>query len=83
MGYRLFNLLMGTALTDQAFSAELLNGQRGDLIADWPFTGKERQALLSIQAATISELAEQVLCRIDRQQAEIAEERTPLSVIGY
>jgi len=83
MGYRLFNLLMGTALTDRAFSAELLNGQRGDLIADWPFTSEERQALLSIQAATIFELAEQVLCRIDRQQAEIVEERTPLSVIGY
>lgn len=83
MGYRLFNLLMGTALTDQAFSAELLNGHRGNLIADWPFTSEERQALLSIQATTISELAEQVLCRIDRRQAEIVEERTPLSVIDY
>lgn len=83
MGYRLFNLLMGTALTDQAFSAELLNGHREDLIADWPFTGEERQMLLSIQATTISELAEQVLCRIDLQLAKTAEERTPLSVINY
>ncbi len=50
-------VLVGTALTNQRFCEGLLNGSRRRLLADFDLTDEEKQAVMTIDAASIQEFA--------------------------
>jgi hypothetical protein len=49
--------LVGTALLDREFGEELLRGGGGALLAGFDLTSEEQEAILSIQADSVPELA--------------------------
>jgi hypothetical protein len=51
------HVLVGTALTDPDFCDRLLNGGRPTLLAEFDLTAEEREAVLPIEAGSLSEFA--------------------------
>jgi len=49
--------LIGTALVDQRFCKEFLNGKRPTLLAEFDLTDEEREVALAIEADSIQEFA--------------------------
>jgi hypothetical protein len=62
MPTRKIDELIWTALTDPDFQAQLLNGQRREVLAAFGLTDSERQTLLAVNADSLESFAG-ALCR--------------------
>jgi len=50
--------IVGTAIVDQDFREDLLNGRRQETIAAFALTPEEHRAIMTIRAQTLHEFAE-------------------------
>jgi hypothetical protein len=57
MSQAALQVLVGTALTDSEFCAELLNGKRHTLLLAFEFSDEERGFIQAIQAGSLQEFA--------------------------
>ncbi len=55
-------VLVGTAGLDRTFCALLLNGDRRRMIADFSLSDAEQEAVLAIEADSLPEFAQALLC---------------------
>jgi hypothetical protein len=57
MSQAALQILVGTALTDSQFCAELLDGKRRTLLLAFEFTDEERRFIQAVQAGCLQEFA--------------------------
>ena len=69
MAYDPYSELIGRAVVDQHFQANLLNGCRAQVLQELGFAPKEREALMSIAASTFGEFAGAVHNQLRQQHA--------------
>ena len=61
--------VVGNAIIDREFQADLLNGKRAHVLARFSLTPEERQALLSIRAESLESFAGQIVGWLQSQHA--------------
>jgi hypothetical protein len=69
MAYDPYSEMIGRAVVDQHFQANLLNGCRAQVLQELGFAPKEREALMSISATTFGEFAGAVHNQFRQQHA--------------
>ncbi len=72
MAYAGLEEVVGHAIIDRSFRADLLNGSRARVLSRFNLTPEEQQALMSIRAESLESFAGQLAGWIDAQQLSIA-----------
>lgn len=68
--YPNLQILVGTATLDSSFCDHLLRGDRCQAIAKFELTETEREAVLAIEADTLSDFAQALLTWMERQNGK-------------
>jgi hypothetical protein len=71
MSQMALHTLVGTALIDRKFCADLLNGRRPILLTKFDLTDEEREFVLFIEAESIREFAVQLCEWLETQRSTI------------
>ena len=72
MAYAELEEVVGYAIIDRGFRADLLNGPRARALSRFNLTPEEQQALMSIRAESLESFAGQLAGWIDAQQLSAA-----------
>jgi hypothetical protein len=72
MAYAELEEVVGHAIIDRGFRADLLNGPRARALSRFNLTPEEQQALMSIRAESLESFAGQLAGWIDTQQLSAA-----------
>jgi hypothetical protein len=72
MAYAGLEEVVGHAIIDRNFRADLLNGARANALSRFTLTAEEQQALMSIRAESLESFAGQLSGWIDAQQVPAA-----------
>ena len=72
MAYTGLEEVVGHAIIDRGFRADLLNGPRARALSRFDLTPEEQQALMSIRAESLESFAGQLAGWIDAQQFSAA-----------
>ena len=72
MAYAGLEEVVGHAIIDRGFRADLLNGSRARALSRFTLTPEEQQALMSIRAESLESFAGKLAGWIDSQQATAA-----------
>jgi hypothetical protein len=72
--------LVGTALIDRKFCADLLNGRRHTLLAEFDLSDEEQEIVLGVEAESIQEFAAQLGEWLKVQEGLISHPPTEVSV---
>jgi len=72
MAYAGLEEVVGHAIIDRGFRADLLNGSRARALSRFTLAPEEQQALMSIRAESLESFAGQLAGWIDSQQATAA-----------
>jgi hypothetical protein len=76
MSQAALQVLVGTALTDSAFCADLLNGKRHTLLLAFEFTDEERRFIQAVQAGSLQEFAARLDEWLQAQESSSSSWRT-------
>jgi hypothetical protein len=79
MPARSFQAVVGTALTDNTFRKDLLNGSRRRVLQSFDLTGEEVEAIMGIRADSLDEFAGALHTLLLQSQGQ--RELTPLPIL--
>lgn len=72
MAYAELEEVVGHAIIDRSFCADLLNGSRASALARFNLSPEEKQALMSIRAESLESFAGQLVGWLDTQRPPTA-----------